>query len=73
VKTGLVSLEKYLVKLLEIVFGKLCFSYNPQMLEAYKNKCVVLIDVTCTLRMDVSEMQGFPLWQRNKSQRVGED
>lgn len=38
------------------VFGKLCFSNNPQMLGAYKNKCLLFTYITCLLRMAVREL-----------------
>lgn len=38
------------------VFGELCCSNNPQMLGAYKNKCLPLTYITCLLRTAVREL-----------------
>lgn len=61
VQTGLMRMGKYLVRPVVIVFGKLCCSNNPQMLEAYKNECLLLTYITCLLRMAVGELGVFSI------------
>lgn len=59
VQTGLMRMGKYLVRPVVIVFGKLCCSNNPQMLEAYKN--LFASHIACLLRMAVGELGVFSL------------
>lgn len=61
VQTGLMRMGKRLVRPLVFVLGRLCCSNNPQMLGAYKNKCLLLTYIARPLRMAVRELQVFAI------------